>query len=396
MNTLTRTIILLFVAGIFLAASAAAQSLPAEQEAKTFELQKSQADETHKEAEMAAKLAQKQAEIVQKQAEAVQKQVEFAAAMAQNKMQVPIAAAPPLPSTGRLENLSVMMKNLSLPSWRQAGGTTVLVIPSAEMTTQELVSVNEDLNVMSRIFENNLEKARISPVGTSLFLSEDQVFGRLLGAERSSIQSMYLQGYGVLFLMKVDFPLTPAPEAQQEENAEEQKGEKTDPVWDKTRRQIYEPQEAKRDKSDEPGEKYDAEKVENLKTALVQALKHAANIRSLKPDELVIVSVAGTGGNVGSNASVVAIGGKNIIVTERNDGGTATTRLIQGASPDDIRLSSSMILVIRAKKSDIDSFAKGDLDAEKFGQRLQMLTCPYLGGGTGHGDTFPFYNQGRR
>ena len=399
MKTYKRTIMLFVVAGAIIAASAMAQSLPAVQDAETSEIQKTQEDAAQREAELATRLTQRQAEIAQKQAEVMQKQVELAAAAAPTRPVVPVAPAPvtPLPpSTGRLDEISTMLKGLSLPSQRQAGGTAVLVIPSAEMTTQEFVSVTEDLNVMSRIFEDNLEKARISPVGTSLFLSEDRVFGRFMGAERDAIQSMYLQGYGILFLMKVDFPLSSPPEAKEEEKAEEQKEEKSDPVWDKTRQQLYEPQKASRDKSDKPEEKYDAEKVENLKNTLIQALKHAANIRSLKPDELVIITVAGTGGSAGSNAPMVAISGKNIIVTERHDGGTATTKLIQGSSPDEVGLFSSAILVIRAKKSDIDSFAKGDLDTEKFGQRVQMLTCPYMGARTGYGDGHPFNYYGHR
>lgn len=387
MKTYKRTIMLFVVAGAIIAASAMAQSLPAVQDAETSEIQKTQEDAAQREAELATKLAQRQKELAQKQAEVMQKQVELAAAAAPIRPVVPVAPAPvtPLPpSTGRLDEISTMLKGLSLPSQRQAGGTAVLVIPSAEMTTQEFVSVTEDLNVMSRIFEDNLEKARISPVGTSLFLSEDRVFGRFMGAERDAIQSMYLQGYGVLFLMKVDFPLSPPQETQQEEKAEEQEAEKTDPVWDRTRREIYEPQEASKGKSDEQEEKYDAEKVENLKTALVQALKHAANIRNLKADESVILTVAGSGKSAGGTVMITT---KSTMVV---DGHKRYVQQLPSDSP------SETILVIRAKKSDIDSFANGDLDAEKFGQRVQMLTCPYMGARTGQGNAFPFNYYGHR
>jgi len=389
MKTFNRTIILLIVAGAITAASAAAQSLPAEQDAEA-KLQKSEADVARREAEIAAKLAQKEADLARKEAEGVQKQVELAVAMAQKQPPIPVPPAPPaLPSTGRPDNVSAMLKSLSLPS-RQAGGTTALVIPSAEMTTEELIAVTEDLNVMSLIFEKNLQQARISPVVTSPFFSEDYMFGRMLGTDSGAIQSMYLQGYGVLFLMRVDFPLSPPAEVPQEET-EEQKPEKTDPVWDQTRRQMYEPQESRIRKSGEPKEKYDAEKVENLKTALVQALKHAANIRNLKPDESVILTVAGSGQTTGSSISTVAVAGKNLIVTERHDGGAVTAKVLHGTSPGDIGLSSPAILVIRAKKSDIDGFTKGDLDADQFRRRVSIISCPNLGAGAGQGNSFPFY-----
>ncbi|MFH1718207.1 MAG: hypothetical protein ABIF19_12710 [Planctomycetota bacterium] len=385
MKTFTRIIVLFVVANLITAVSVKAQSLPAE-DAKASESQKSEADLARREAEIAAKVAQKEAELAQKEAEAVQRQV---AVMAQTQARMPVApTAPSVRSTGG--SISDVRRRLS--RWPRTGSAgTVLVIPSAEITTEELITVTEDLNVMSRIFENNLEQARISPVGTSLFLSEDHAFGRLLGMDRSAMQSMYLQGYGVLFLMKVDFPLSPPAEVQQEEQTKEQEAEKTDPVWDQTRRRMYEPDEAGRDKPDEPKEKYDAEKVENLKTALVQALKHAANIRNLKPDESVILTVAGSAQTTGSSISTVAVAGKNLIVTERHDGGAVTTRLVQGTSPGDIGPSSPAILVIRAKKSDIDGFAKGDLDADQFRRRVSIISCPYLGAGAGQGDSFPFY-----
>ena len=70
--------------------------------------------------------------------------------------------------------------------------------------------------------------------------------------------------------MKVDFPLTPPPDMQDEEK-KTQKAEGGDPVWRKMRQEMYEPEKVdRRRRTDRPEEKYDAEKVENLKTTLIK------------------------------------------------------------------------------------------------------------------------------
>jgi hypothetical protein len=199
---------------------------------------------------------------------------------------------------------------------------------------------------------------------------------------------MYLQGYGALFLMKVDFPLSPPPQAQEEKDTIKEEG--IDPVWDRVRREIYEPEKVDIGRrADRPESKYDAEKAENLKTTLIKALKHAANIRSLKPDESVILTITGRGEATGrkiATARVLPERGQ-ILVQERTADGKMIDMLVQGTSSDvedvldGLVLSSPAILVIRTKKLDIDEFAKGDLDFDQFRQRTQMLTYPYLGGG---------------
>ncbi len=90
-------------------------------------------------------------------------------------------------------------------------------------------------------------------------------------------------------------------------------------------------------------------------------------------------------------------GENQIIVQEKAPDGKTITRLMTSNAFDDIGLSSPTILVIRAKKSDIDEFAKGDLDFDKFRERTLMLTCPYLGGEAGRGGSidYSFFHRAR-
>ena len=308
----------------------------------------------------AVEIQVKQADLAQKQAELVQKQA--------------------VNSSRRSDPVISLRRSLLLGS-RSGSTGTVLVIPLAEIKAEEIIAVTEDMNVMARIFEKNLQQAHIATARGGLFLSGDYVFGTLLGRGRGAMQSMYLQGYGALFLMKVDFPLSPPPQVEQEKETKQE--EDTDPVWMEMKQEMFEPEESRRRRTDRSEQKkYDAEKVENLKTTLVKALKHAANIRSLKPDESVVLTITGSGQSAG-DAMIVTT--KAIVVNGEN------TRIVKESVPGGAGFTSHTVLVIRTKKSDIDSFAKGDLDFDQFRQRTQMFTYPLLGGAAERGGPFDLY-----
>jgi type II secretory pathway pseudopilin PulG len=390
MNTLSRTIIVFVAVSLMPAGFCLAQNVP--------DKETQDARAAGKEAELAAKIAEQQAQAAQQQVQAAQQQMETAQRQAEvektqalvaalaaprptNAPEVPVAPSVPAPAATAPARVALPSFSVNSPWPLGAGGTgAVLVIPAAEIKTEDLVTVTEDMSVMSRIFEKNLEQARIATTRGGLFVAGTHELSMFLGGGRGAIQSMYLQGYGALFLMRVDFPLSAPPEVKEEEKQAEEK-EQGDPVWDQMRRDMYEPQEATRRRAEQPEEKYDAEKVENLKATLVKALKHAANIRSLKSDESVILTVAGSGEAVSDTKALttratIAINGHKRYAQQLPSGG-----------------SSQTLLVIRAKKSDIDNFAGGTVDAEQFRQRVRILTCPYIGAGSGLGDPFnPYYH----
>ncbi|UCC96510.1 MAG: hypothetical protein JSW66_11775 [Phycisphaerales bacterium] len=357
-------------------------------------------DESNREvlaARKEADLAQKQAEVARKQADVARRQALVAkAAVASSQPAPPVVPSPPVPPEPPAVTVSAPSIEFSR-SWssRSSGAGPVLVIPSADIKPEEIFAITEDMNVMSHIFEKNLDQARIATARGSFFTSRRDALGLLLGTGSGAIESMYLQGYGALFLLKVDFPLSGPPQVAEEEQAQEQEG--SDPVWEEMRRQMYEPQESTRRKAKEPEAKYDAEKVENLKTTLVGTLKHAANIRSLKPDESVILTVTGSGESgatrltAPTSRAISLFRGNPVIVQERDNDGTVKTRTVQSPSTGMAGSFAPTILVIRAKKSDIDEFAKGNLDLDQFRQRTQVLACPYLGGGIGRGDSLNAY-----
>lgn len=385
MNALIRTTIVFAVISFIAAGSMPAQDIVDENAREALAAQR-EAQIAQKRAEA----AQKQIEAAQRQMEAVQRQAEvertqaLVSALAAQPPEVPVPPRPPataIPGRGPW-------------SLRTASDGAVLVIPSAEIKAEDVVAITEDMNVMSRILEKNLEQARIATARGGLFASSRDPWVALLGGG-GAIESMYLQGYGALFMMKVDFPLSAPPQAEEEETqaAEE---EKSDPVWEETRRQMYEPQQTARRKAKEPEKKYDAEKVESLKITLIKALKHAANVRSLKSDESVILTTIGSDESAG--VPIMALYGQKVLLQEKGSDGKATTGWADVPSSSQTTYFSPTALVIRAKKSDIDEFAKGTLDADQFRQRVQVLACPYLGGEAGLADPFNSYYpvQGRR
>ena len=254
---------------------------------------------------------------------------------------------------------------LNIASTAQYDGGKVLVIPTAEIKPQDLVTMMEDMTVMCHIFDKKLAQSNLIP--RQIFSSNIRLSTPFSRDSRST-GAMYVQGYGTLFLTKVDFLLSPPPEAQKEKKIEE---EDTDPLWTQMKQEMYEPEDVSRRRrtDDRPEEKYDAEKVENIKTTLIKALKHSANIRGLKPDESVILTVTGkTGQSATTFVTRVRVNSdwhSKYITTEPAGAGSGSL--------------SPTVLTIRAKKADIDAFAKGKLSFDQFRQRTQLLLYPFLG-----------------
>jgi hypothetical protein len=103
-----------------------------------------------------------------------------------------------------------------------------------------------------------------------------------------------------------------------------------------------------------------------LKKNLVETMKHASNIRALKPDESVILTVVGR--------HIV-----NDLVVRRGDRLEWTFSSGQWVPVTSERKSvpyppfPPSVLTIRAQKNDIDAFSKGELDFAGFYERTQLL-----------------------
>lgn len=365
----TRTIIVFIVLNLITAGQALAQDVVEEENQEVLDTQAKEEANAQREAEIAAKEALKEAEITVREAETEAKMAEKQAEIARKQMkeakkQIEVAVQDQIKVEQKMKDLMVdiQVPNITLPHlphFQQSGsGGGVLVVPSDEMKVENLAAITEDMSVMSRIFDKKLSQSNLLTPG-GRFVAQ---FNPYFGYGNNKAEAIYLEGYGALFLLKVNMLLSAPPETQQKQEIKEG----TDPIWTQMRREMYEPEEARKSRTDDrPREKYDADKVENLKTNLIKTLKHATNIRALKSDQLVILTVIGDRSRPTSTIT-------RSYSYSRNRG-TGRRRMVRTAPGDGTASLLPTVLTICVKKSDIDAFAKGELDYEQFRKRTGIF-----------------------
>jgi hypothetical protein len=258
-------------------------------------------------------------------------------------------AGEPTPAQRQFEIQQQLRMILDLSQTGRAA-ETVLVIPGRQMEPQSADPLVEDLTIMSRIIQKGLADGFLAPVGSAmdtrvidLGLPSQKVGPRRFFPTSRCPKAIYAGGYGALFFLRVDFPLVPPAQAPEQTGDEE-----SDPVWSETRRMLYEPLGAGLATGLPAGEWYSEDKVAVLRGRLIELMKHAANIRTLDANDSVTIVVRGTAAD-DSQA--------------RRDAWTG----LPGEAP-----CGRTVLTMRAAKSDIDLYAKGQLEPAQFEQRLQI------------------------
>ena len=233
---------------------------------------------------------------------------------------------------------------------------------------------------MSRVFDKTLEQKlsddrRPKAMGIEVFFAPGS----------SPIRSLYLEGYGALFLTGVNFPLLPPPDKPE---AAKEKTD-TDSTWEEAKREIYGRADAwgqfgktfKFTASSGQEQEYDEKKVEEMKDGMLEALKNAINIRNLKSDETITVCVFG-GANQGPR-KVRAVARRAPDAADDDADTTVVWDGRDGGVP-----ARGTILTIRVKKSDADAFAKGKLNLENFRQKASITAYAGDSGGWSGGGGF--------
>ena len=236
-----------------------------------------------------------------------------------------------------------------------------LIIRSSETDPKSLIAADEDLTVMGRILSKAAGKAGEDEEKTALAIRITS-FG-------SGVRNIQIEGHGVIFLLKANFPLV----GPQEKVAEEKPKEPGNSTWEQTRDELY----GSHDSSGamrhlghpkEPKIKYDPDRVEELENTLLDAMKNASNIRALKDGETVTVVVTsaedGSAWSVQTGPFGYGSGG----------GGSANTYVWTGSSSSTsgVHKTHGGTLTIRAKKSDIDAFFHGKLTLEDFRRKATI------------------------
>ncbi len=268
----------------------------------------------------------------------------------------------------------------------------VLIVPTAGVSSVQFAQTAEDMRVMLDILREKLSEPRtISGVLYD--------YGDFFGDSKRATEALYLQGYGAIFMLKADFPLTP-PASQ--DQAEPPKTEPADPVWQRARDRLYAPQNAGAYRPSGVSSEAQEKSFDQLKEDLVKTLKHAANIRNLDPNEWIILTVtgrsggsfsggfgggmygnmgmmggyggAGSGGGMyggmmggygGGTVGGVTGGPRSSMSRTRGPGRTPRTQADS---------ASATVLTIQARKADVDALAGGSLSFEQFQEKVKIFT----------------------
>jgi len=267
-----------------------------------------------------------------------------------------------------LERVNEKLWKIAPRAARAAASTRSLVIPKDSPDAKSIGETEEDMSVMARILEKaaNLKGRK----------SEREAMGIAVGLPGSgSPRNLYIDGFGALFFLNVDFPLLPPATKEQ---APESKSE-SDSEWKRTHDELYSPQSSSSDfnfnftpfesgtyvySTGGPAEEYDEDKVTELKENLTAVLKNASHIRRLKGDDTVTVIV--TGRNPGSSARVTARRSQNSFSSSSSVSSWSSTSRSGSQAP-------AARLIIRAKRSDIESFQKDKLSADDFRKKVTMF-----------------------
>ncbi len=317
-------------------------------------------------------------EAVQRHVEQVQQHVAQQLAQAERAVELAVAdleppeppeppELPDIPEAAKTFGLSVADTALDMANDVVGGifGTPGRAAPAAPLIVQgpkanpaTFTRLQEDLAIMSRILSKaiarDVDTDKQREVAMGIFLSS--------GPSSRRLQNMYLDGYGALFLVNVRFPLV-APAAKKEETPEKP----ADTTWEEARREVFGGRESDRrwkiNRQTVRVVAYDAERVEDLKKDLLEALKNAANLRDVKDDEHIVVIATGPGGGAVSKT-------KRVVVHKADNDehafeyATADGELAAGRR--------ETTLTVRVKKSDVDDFAKGKLSLEQFQKKAQI------------------------
>jgi len=246
------------------------------------------------------------------------------------------------------------------PSGESQGGASpagdVLVIPTGELAAEKIAETTEDLRVMLQILREKLSEPR-------MIRGVLRDYGSLLGDDRRA-EAIYLQGSAALFVIGADFP--PSSATQQPGGGEPQsrsQGEAAaDPVWQRARQKLYSP--ARAGSAGQPGQTQ-AMTFEQFKEELLRSLKHAANIRHIDPNELVVLTLVAQNGDARRTADADMMRQYQSIYG--NDDYMATLGLGRPAR-------ATTVLTMQAKKADIDAFAQGTLDFDQFSRKVRSFT----------------------
>src|SRR5256714_677998 len=297
----------------------------------------------------------------------------------------PSGAKPTPPGVVPLQALAPGAKPVPVEPKRTPGATSIgssgtffrssaadaippLVIQFSSTNQNVVQEWEEDLTVMTRLIEEALQHAADEDLTDVPFKLGIPI--TLVTANRS-VRPLFLEGFGALFMIKVNFPVVPPSKV------DEEKPEHPESDWDKARQEIFgrQRQLSWLGGTVESGADYDSDQVETLTKELTEVLKNAANFRNLGPDEYVSITVFGS-----PNSGAKAVKPSRRKKSEPSDMSKELDRTIQELVRNRPARPGT-VLTMRVRKGDVDAFSKGTINYDAFAKKV--ATNMYLGSGYG-------------
>ena len=232
-----------------------------------------------------------------------------------------------------------------------------LVIRSREMDVKEQGELQEDLTVMTHILDKAVAERfeGVEPARVAMGINVAFVPGE------GPMRSLYLDGYGALFIVNVNFPLIAPPASN---NVEKEKTS-ANSEWEEARREVY-GQTVSDVSVVGTAPEYDPAKITALETVLLGALKDASNIRGVKPEESITVCVVGAPSSTERRVSVSMVPGAPMAPAAPEPPGNMLYSVDLDPPGNDGAAENKTTLTIRVRKADADAFAKGKLTLDEF------------------------------
>ena len=266
------------------------------------------------------------------------------------------------------------LQSINLTGGRDSSRSRTVVVGSTQTNAETLITLDEDLKVMSRI----LDKA----VAASIRHDPDQALGidivELKGSHGP--QNFYIEGVGALFIREVNLALLPG-KAKETGAASPKK----DSAWEEAKRELY---GAKNKSSGFGGGSgggsggfnfgfaprkdappYNAEKIERLKKELAKALKNGANIRGLGSNDTLTVVLLGAKETVAvirADSMSVSEDGTSSTISVSEDGGNRIVSMGRAGGQQERRQAT---LTVKVKKSDAEAAFNGSIDLDELQKR---------------------------
>ena len=210
------------------------------------------------------------------------------------------------------------------------------IIVTSAMSQEKLDQLSEDLTVLNYIFTRNFERT-FGEKGTEYRLGVPITMG---GGR--IVDTSYLEDFGVLIKVHVPFPVV----SSGDNDKKAEPATNADSDWEKARHALFGGGNGEgAAPATEQIAPYDEKLVSELKRQTFDALKSAANIRNLEPNQPITVAI---------------IGGPNFVV--KGFGGAA--RSVNAMRPT--------IMTIRITKAQADAAAK-DSDANDLSKQANVV-----------------------